>query len=366
MLHSTVDALMREPLIAVDTESNSLYAYQEQVCLIQISTRTHDYIIDPLAIPDMKPLGVVFADPAIEKVFHAVTYDVMTMKRDFGYTFANLFDTMIAARMCGVKSIGLNNLVNLVVGIELDKSHQRDNWGARPLSRESLRYAQCDTHFLPTIRDYFAERFTELEYWHEARETFADLVHLPAAQHQFDPEGYWRIGKPHRLKPHQMAVLREMYLWREQQAKRANIPPFKVVQDKSLIAVAALMPTTLDELSQAEGMSAALVRRYGNALLQAIERGKRASPPAPPAPETPPDPFVVDVYSALREWRKQRAEQRGVEADVILAREALWTLAEQMPTSVEAMSAVPGLGDWRRERYGQELLAVLDRFRPTA
>ncbi len=362
-LRRAVEMMAKETLIAVDTESNSLYAYQERVCLIQISTRTQDLIIDPFLIRDMSPLAPIFAAPSIEKVFHAATYDLMTMKRDYGFTFVNLFDTLIAARICGVKLIGLNNLVSLVVGIELDKSHQRDNWGARPLSANSLRYAQADTHYLPRLRDYFVERLTELDYWKEAHETFNDLVHLPASVHQFDPDGFWRLGKPQRLKPRQMAVLREVYLWREEQAKRANTPPFKIVQDKSLVAVASMLPTTLDALAKAEGLSAALVRRYGDALLKAVQRGNQADLPKQPVQEPPPDPFVVEVYTALREWRKGRAETRGVEADVIIAREALWSLAEQMPLNLDAMRDIPGLGEWRQQVYGEELLAVLNRFK---
>src|SRR5258708_34830640 len=108
-LRELVRRLHNEPLIAVDTESNSLYAYRENVCLIQISTRTQDWLIDPLAVTDLSPLGPLFADPDIEKVFHAAEYDIMCMKRDFGFTFNNLFDTMFAARIVGLKTFGLGS-----------------------------------------------------------------------------------------------------------------------------------------------------------------------------------------------------------------------------------------------------------------
>ncbi|MCL4255385.1 MAG: ribonuclease D, partial [Anaerolineae bacterium] len=101
-LEELVHKLADEPLIGVDSESNSLHAYQERVCLIQISTRTHDYIIDPFEIDNLAPLGAIFADEKIEKVLHGAEYDIVTLKRDFGFDFHHLFDTMIAAKICNI------------------------------------------------------------------------------------------------------------------------------------------------------------------------------------------------------------------------------------------------------------------------
>ncbi len=362
-LKRAVDVMASEAMLAVDTESNSLYAYRERVCLIQISTRQQDFIIDPLAVHDMSPLAPLFASETIEKVFHAATYDVMTMKRDFGFTFRNLFDTMIAARICGFRAIGLNNLVSEIIGLQLDKSHQRDDWGVRPLSRESLLYAQTDTHYLPAIRDHFDQLFTERGLWREVRETFGELNRLPAANHVFDPEGYWRLGKPSQLRARPMAILRELYLWRENTARRIDLPPFKILQDKVLVAVAQTAPSTPEQLSHVDGMTPGLQRRFGAEVLKTVERGRHAALPTPPPTEPPADPFVVEVYTALREWRKHRAESRGVEADVILAREALWALAEHLPTTLDELRAIPSLGEWRKQTYGEELLGVLARFK---
>ena len=137
-LHQVAQALAAEPALAVDTESNILYAYREQVCLFQVSTRTQDYIIDPLTINDMSPLGTLLADPQIEKVFHAAEYDVLCIKRAYSYEVNNIFDTMIAARVCGYPLFGLGNMVEALYGVQLDKSHQRDDWGQRPLPPTSL------------------------------------------------------------------------------------------------------------------------------------------------------------------------------------------------------------------------------------
>jgi ribonuclease D len=370
-LRRVVDILERETLIAVDTESNSLYAYRERVCLIQISTPANgsgkdvvDYIIDPLAIKDMTPLAPIFASSSLEKVFHAATYDLMTLKRDFGFEFRGLFDTMIAARICGLKTIGLNNLLGEIVGVQLDKSHQRDDWGKRPLPKASLLYAQMDTHYLPQLRDHFHERLNEHGRHREAKEAFAEVADVPAAvDRQFDTEAFWKLGAPNHLKPRQFAVLREIYALREEFARDYDLPSFKIIMDKTLVAIAHAMPASLTEFEGIQGMTPGQIRRYGRDLLEAVERGRAAPIPKPPPTEPPADPRTVEVYTALREWRKAKAAARDVEADVIISRDALWNLAEQMPTTMEDVGKIPGIGEWRLEAYGEELLALLETLK---
>ncbi|MBE2184670.1 MAG: HRDC domain-containing protein [Anaerolineae bacterium] len=355
--------LEHAPLLAVDTEANSMYAYREQVCLIQLSTRLTDYIIDPIAGFDVAPLGELFADQNIEKVFHAAEYDLICMKRDFHFTFTNLFDTMIAARVVGMKNFGLGSLLEELMQIEVDKSHQRDDWGQRPLPKDSLLYAQHDTHYLPALRDYFAERLTEMSRWEDARETFEDLSHINGVVRTFDPESYWKLAVPNHLTRRQTAILRELFLLREQIAKDRNTPPFKVMQDKPLIALAQAAPESLAEMERVNGVSYSATRRYGLAMLEAIENGKAARVPSPPRPEPPTDPVQVECYTALREWRKTRAADRGVESDVIVSRETLWTIAERRPKTLDEMGSIRGLGEWRLAQYGEEILMVTKRFK---
>lgn len=364
-LAGLVERLTAEPLIAFDTESNSLFAYREQVCLIQISTRSADYVIDPLAPLDVRRLGPLLANPAVEKVFHAAEYDLICLKRDYGFAINNLFDTMLAARVCGYKNIGLGTLLGEIVGVTLDKSHQRDDWGKRPLPADALQYAQMDTHYLPQLHDYFAQRLAELERWEEARELFAEMAAVPAGvRAEFDPEGFWRIAQPNQLSRREAAILRELVLFREDTARQRNLPPFKVVTDKALVGLAQAAPTTLDGLEKVDGVGPGHVRRYGQSLLAAIRRGQSAKLPTPPPPDPPTDHLLVERFSALREWRKERAQARGVESDVIVSRDALWELAAQMPASTEDLRSISSLGAWRAARYGDEILTVLARFRP--
>ncbi|GAB4521241.1 MAG: ribonuclease D [Anaerolineae bacterium] len=360
-LLALVAQLKDEPLLAVDTESNSTYVYQEQVCLIQLSTRTADYIVDPLMIEDMAPLGALFASPTIEKVFHGAEYDVVCLKRDFGYTFNNLFDTMVAARMCGFTSLGLGNMLDTFAGVTLDKSHQLDNWGQRPLPEESLLYAQMDTHFLPYLRDELKTRMTELDILEEAAELFYELTALPASEPRtFDPQGFWRIGRPNRLNRRELMILRELYTLREALAEENDLPPYKVLNNTTLVELARNAPKNLVELADVEGITPNIIRRYGSRLISAIHDGRRARklPPAP-ADRTPERPVLLR-YEALYQWRKARALARGVESDVIISKQTLWEIARKAPTTLDELGAINQIGPWRLAAYGQDILHVLE------
>jgi ribonuclease D len=361
-LRRLVDRIKNQALLAVDTESNSLYAYYEQVCLVQLSTRERDYIIDPLAMDDISPLGTLFADPAIEIVFHAAEYDVITLKRDFGFAFSRLFDTMLAARICGWKRVGLGSILEDVFGLRVDKKYQRADWSRRPLPGDQLRYAQMDTHYLPALRDRLLNELTGLGRLEEARETFADLPDLAPAEHHFDPEGYWRIHEARDFSRGQMAILRELYLLRDQIARRWDWPPFKVFNDQTLIQLAVLAPRRLEDLNGVRGLSERVIQRDGAEVVEAVARGRRAAPPHPPRrQDSIPGPDVLARYEALHEWRKQRAAERGVESDVIVPRGVLWALARRVPERIADLDGISGLGPWRRAEYGAELLDVLAR-----
>lgn len=362
-LQRLVSELESEPLLAVDTESNSLHAYRERVCLIQISSRDRDYIVDPLAIADMTPLKTLFANPAIEKIFHAAEYDLMCLQRDFGIRVNNLFDTMIAARICGYKQVGLNNLLAQHLGIQLDKSHQRDDWGQRPLPQDSLRYAQMDTHYLPDLRDLLSHELGANGHLAEAEETFVEisLNTPPHDGRSFDPDGFWKIGMPNQLHHAEMAVLRELYLLREEIAEERDTPPFKVFSNKTLIDLARAMPVTSGDMVGLDGMSPAQIRRYSRRITDAIRRGRRATLPAPPSHRPPPQD-LTDRYMVLHAWRKDKATSRGVESDVIISKQALWDLADKLPTTLEALETIPSIGPWRLQTYGEELLGVLRKL----
>lgn len=359
-LSQMVKTLSQQPILAVDTEANSLHAYREQVCLIQYSSPTQDYLVDPFALRDLSPLGTIFQDPRIEKVFHAAEYDIIGLKRDYGFQFTNLFDTMMAARILGRTAVGLGSMLEAEFGIVLDKRFQRANWGQRPLPAALLAYARLDTHYLIGLRDRLKEELIAANRWELAQEDFARLTRTPAGhvnggEHD---EGCWRVAGNHALTPQQNAVLMELCAYRNRQAEHANLPLFKVLGNATLLNIAETLPTSLADLSNIEGLSSRLIERHGSALLAAVQRGLQADPLHRPRHAHPDDAFLARL-DALRNWRKKSARELSVESDVILPRDVLEIIAQANPRSLDQLQAAMRDLPWRFEHFGEQILKVV-------
>ncbi len=351
-------ALRAEPAIALDTESDSLYRYFYKVCLIQISTPTRDIILDPLPLHDLAPLGALMADPAVEKVIHAAENDILVLKRDWGFGFANIFDTMLAARILGRRQVGLAALLAEHFGVTLDKRTQLTDWGRRPLTADQLSYGRLDSHYLLALRDLLARDLQARRRWREAQEAFAALADVVYTEKPFDPDGFWRNKGARDLRPGELAILRELYLWRDTQARALDRPPFKVLGDETLIRLSLDQPRRVGDLPLSPGQT----RSFGPQVLEAINRGRGAPPPQPPVRPSNgngrPDPATLARFDRLRAWRAAVATERGVEADVVLNNEVLMTIARVRPTTLADLAALNVMGPWKLEEYGADLLRV--------
>ncbi|MBN2044842.1 MAG: ribonuclease D [Anaerolineales bacterium] len=357
-LEQAVQAMLRQPIVAVDTESNSLYAYQEQVCLIQFSIPRHDYLIDPLALRDVSPLEQIFANPKIEKIFHAAEYDLMTLRRDFGFEFRNLFDTMIAARILGRTRVGLGTLLEDEFDIHLEKKFQRANWGKRPLPPAMRQYASHDTHFLIRLRNLFAGELKSTGRWPIAAEDFARLEQNISPPPEPNGANVWRINGVRDLAPRQIAILQELAKYREEKAKFSNRPVFKVIGDRTLVAIAEEAPDSLDALSRLPGMSTNQVRKHGHALLQAVSAGKQKPPLRRPR-SSQKDFREISLTEALRNWRKETARKMNVESDVILPRVILEEIGSSLPRSRAHLEKLMEQVPWRYDQYGEQIYQLI-------
>jgi len=365
-LGTLVRDLASYPVVAIDTESNSLHAYRERVCLIQFSTPAADYIVDPIQLADLEPLAPFFANPSQQKVFHAAEYDLICLRRDYRFACTNIFDTMSAARTLGWPQVGLAAILDSHFGVTLNKKYQRADWKRRPLSPEQLDYARLDTHYLAALRDVQLQALTASGRWHEAHEEFERLARLRGSLDNAgpDPAAFWRVSGARDLTPAQAAVLQALFAYREAQAERMDRPPFKVMGEATLMELARRAPCHADDLRRLPGMTSDQIHRHGHGVLHAIQEGLHA--PAQRAPQADREPDEVrDRYDRLHTWRKDRARARGVESDVILPRTALWDLARRPPRTHGELAAILDFGPWRRETYGEEILALLSRATPS-
>jgi ribonuclease D len=363
-MQQMLQALRHQPVVAVDTESDSLFAYHYKVCLLQISVPEVDYLVDPLTMCDATPLGSLFANPAVQKVFHAAENDIVALKRDYGFAFTNIFDTFWAARILGWSDLNLAAILKTRFGVRLDKRAQRTNWGRRPLTPQQLAYARLDSHYLLPLREMQIAELKARGRVREANEAFARTQTVTWEEKPFDPDGFWRMNGARDLPPRSLAVLKELFLWREERARQLDRPLFKVVGDKTLLQIAQEQPADAEALGRIPGMSSGQVKRHGRGVLEAVVSGLQAEVPQPPVRRRNGklkrfDAAAQSRYEALRTWRNEKASQRGVEADVVLSNEDLRIIALSAPRSPQELAAIPSLGPWRREAYGGELLDVL-------
>lgn len=357
-LKTLADGLARASRLAVDTESNSLHAYREQLCLIQFSTPRTDYLVDPLEFSELSSLAVIFSSPRIEKVFHAVEYDLICLKRDFGITVTNIFDTMQAARILGYKRVGLDTMLGEKLGVILNKRYQKADWGKRPLTPEMLSYARLDTHYLLDLRDRLQTELKKHGRWELACEEFARLA-LCNGNGKTETPAWQRVKGTQKLSERQLALLQELCAWRESKGRQMNRPVFKVMDDKRLIAIASSAPRFQRDL-EALSLTTRQISLFGDDILRAVSRGRKA-----PLIQRPrnirPKQAILDRLNALSEWRKVAAGKMGVESDVILPKGWMYTIAEQNPHSRQELAGLMPHSTWRLENYGEEILTVLSQ-----
>ena len=348
--------------VAVDIESDSFYSYHEKVCLLQISSASDDFVVDPLSVLDLSPLGALFRDPRTEKVFHAGEYDVLCLKRDYGFEVNTVFDTMIAARILGSKELGLAALIQRYFDVTLSKKLQRSDWGRRPLSDAQIEYARMDTHFLLALSDLLREELAGKGLAHDAQDEFARLMRVQPNERLFDPDSFWRLPGARQLSGQGRAVLKELYFFREKTAAELDRAAFRVLPELLLVRLAAELPRDLEALQAVKGLTPYLFNRFGRELLSAVETGL-AKEPIEREPERPPsrrwDSVTTHRYEALRQWRKQKAEEREVDTVVILATDDLREIAQAPMRSPDPETWLATLTSRKRELYGTDLMALL-------
>ncbi len=222
--------------VGVDTEADSLYSYPERLCLIQLGLPCGEYLVDPLCGLDLGPLAEAFGGHRL--MLHGADYDLRLFYRSLRFVPAEVFDTMLAARLLGYKEFGLERLVARVLGVTLEKGPQKANWSRRPLTRRMAEYARNDAKYLKPLTDHLAE---ELEKsgrtsWHDAM--CARLIRDSAREPEVDGDAVWRLSGAHRLSRRGLAVLRALWHWRDGEARRLCRPPYFVLSHEILVRVA--------------------------------------------------------------------------------------------------------------------------------
>ena len=355
--------LASEELLGLDTEADSFHSYFTKVCLVQVSTRQQDWILDPLSAESLAPLREVLGDPAVTCVLHGADYDLRILDRDHGLRIRGLFDTMVAARFLGYPAFGLSSLLERHFGFQIPKQHQRADWSRRPLSPAMLRYASTDTHFLPRLHDLLREELREKGRLEWALEEFALLEEVRHQPREEDPEAYLKVKGARSLVPRGRAVLRELFEMRDRMAREQDRATFRVLGNATLVVLARKQPRRPRDLSGISGMPRSHRRGFEAEVLAAIRRGRDLPEEELPQPRRrssrsrEPDPDV----SALRQVRDRVAGEQQLDPSLVATNALLEGVARSRPTDRDGLLAVPGMRRWQADLLGDDLLGGLPR-----
>ncbi len=327
--------------LALDTEADSLHAYPEKICLIQISTTAGDVLVDPLAKIDLDPL--LDALNAHELIMHGADYDLRLLRKHHEFVPSAIFDTMLAARLLGERQFGLSSLAEKFLGVKLDKGSQKADWARRPLTERMEKYARNDTHYLKALSDKLKLELQQKGRlpWHQ--ESCGRLIAESSQMSMTDMNSVWRIKGSHVLNRHALAVLRQLWHWREAEATAANRPPFFILNHEKLVSIAT---TAAGGKSVEHVLPTRMSPRRRESLLEAVNVGLAL--PVAQHPEIQrhkfhrPTEAEMRRYRELENHRNARAQELAIDPTLIASHATLSELARDWDKHA------PELMNWQR------------------
>lgn len=348
--------LSSAPYVTVDTEFMRERTFWPHLCLVQIAGPDEAVAVDPLAEGmDLSPLFDLMTDRSVLKVFHAARQDVEIFHHLSGKVPAPIFDTQVAAMVCGFgESASYETLAAKLARARIDKSSRFTDWARRPLSPRQVRYALADVTHLRVIYEKLARRLEDngrTEWLAEEMATLTD-----PATYELHPEDAWRRLKTRSVNPRFLGILRELAAWREKEAQTRDIPRRRVIRDEALIEIAAHPPSTAAELERVRGLPARFASSpRGEAVLEAVRRGLALPEDALPQIERPQalPRGLAPLVDLLKVLLKARCEAHGV------AHKLVASAADLERIALGGEAPVPALKGWRREIFGADALELV-------
>lgn len=358
-LKDLADRLSEEASFALDIEADSLHSYEGKVCLIQISTREENFIVDVLKLSGLEPLRTVLSDNSIEKVLHGADYDIRMLAKDYDLEICNLFDTMVASQILGLKGLGLAALLSEYFRITVDKAFQKADWSRRPLTKEMLSYAALDTAHLLELRDILASKLEGMGRLAWAREEF-HLLSLNRAKSR-QPVSALNVKGARDITGRQLAVLQALLEFRDDEARDLDRPPFKVLGNEAVIEIARANPSNSAGLKGVHGVTERIMEKYGTRILNAVRKGNSVHPDQfprfEPVERKRRSEAEVQRFERLKSVSARIAAELAIDPAILCTNASLTTIASASPSTIEDMMTTT-LKSWQRQLLGREFLAV--------
>ena len=336
------DTLEKFNPIAVDTEGDSLHCYFEKLCLIQIGLPDKNVLIDPLEPIDFSRFNAILAGKTV--IFHGCDYDLRMLRRGTKFAPGEVFDTYLAAKLVGLKEVGLASLVKEFFHVELPKSSQKANWARRPLTQTMIEYAINDTLYLIDLAERLSEELHASGRWEWFQESCQRAVLAAGEDREKDPERIWKIPGSTALRGRALAVLRVLWHWRDAEAQKADRPSFQIIRNEELIELAKLAGDGSIRLPP--GVQGSRLKRLHGALQQAMELPKSEWPERIRPVRIRATAEQEQRLEQLKNRRDRVAEGLRLDPGVVAPRQALERISRE-PETAETV-----LMYWQRQLLG--------------
>jgi ribonuclease D len=338
--------------LAVDTEADSFHHYREKVCLVQLTSGDRHALVDPLAEIELTPLAASFRNRSLRKILHGSDYDIRLLSRDFGLVVSGLVDTMIAAKLLGEPALGLAALLEKYLSVTLDKSSQRADWSRRPLTDAMRAYAVDDTRHLAALSEILQGRLEALSRTAWAAEECERLESVRwRDRRDDDPEPFRRTKGARELDRAGLAVLRELWAWRDATARERDKPHFRVLRDETLLALAKTPPASIGDITRIKGFPDSIVRSPAAVdVVDAARRGVLCAEADRPALRLDVreklEPAVISRIGRIREARDRLAQELALDPSVLASRATVEDMAKRWESGEDPW-AVAELRAWQ-------------------
>jgi len=358
-LRKAVKSLQKEDTIGVDMEADSMFHFQDRVCLIQIASRRHLYIVDPIQIEGLHLLKPLFGDRRIKKVFHGADYDIRSLFRDFGITVHNLFDTELACRFLGIQQSGLDAVVQSFFNVKLEKRFQKKDWSKRPLSEAMMTYAAKDVHHLLSLAKLLERQLLQKKRMDWVREE-CDLLSKVRPNPANNAPLFMNFKGAGKLSRKDLAVLEAVLVWRKQTAQKKDLPLFKIMGNATISTLVRKKPQTLKELADCQALSAKQISMYGHQVVVAVSKGFKTPDddcPFYPRKKTPRIPqTTARMARCLKNWKEAKADSLAIDPALVLNKSQIMDIAKKSPEAIHHLNDIASLKSWQIREFGAEII----------
>ncbi len=348
--------------LAVDLEADSMYHFQDRVCLIQLATRRQIYIIDPIRLKSLEPLKPFFSDSRIRKVFHGADYDIRSLFRDFGIVIHNLFDTELASRFLGIRQSGLDAVIHSFFKVKLEKKYQKKDWSKRPLPHDMINYAAKDVEYLLQLSEILENLLIS-----EGRLSWVEeecrLLSKVRPNTNHDVPLFLNFRGAGKFFSRDLAILEEVLIWRREMARKKDRPLFKILGNRHIISLVHKKPCSNKELIESKTLSSKQLHMFGSMLLQAIERGLNTPDDCLPVYPRRRSPRISEAASRkvgrLKTWKEAKAKSLSIDPALVLNKSQIMEIVEAGPVGLSDLNGIDGLKTWQFREFCEEIIGCL-------